>query len=139
MNDKNMSAGGGSAFGGKKILLIVAILAIVGFLFYEWKNSGESPVVSANADIIYFHGKGCPHCAIVEEFMKKNGVEEKIKMENGEIYFNKENAAIFKEKASTCGIPEDQMGVPLLWVKGKCYTGDKDIISYFEEQLNAKK
>ena len=124
----------------KKILLIIAIMAIVGFLFYEWRsNIGESPVVSANADIIYFHGKGCPHCLIVEDYMEKNNVEAKIKVEKGEIFFNKENTAIFKEKANACGIPEDQMGVPLLWVKGKCYTGDKDIISYFDEQLNAKK
>ena len=124
----------------KKILLIAAIVVVAGVLFFALRSDNGATVVNKNADIIYFHGKGCPHCDIVEEFMKKNGVEEKIKMENSEIFFNKGNAAVFKEKAIACGITDEkQMGVPLLWVKGKCYSGDKDIISYFEEQLNAKK
>jgi len=120
----------------KKILLAIAILAVAGFLFFLFKGSSNESTVNQNTDIIYFHGKGCPHCEIVEEFMEKNKVEEEIKMEKGEIFFNKGNAKIFKEKAIACGITDEkEMGVPLLWVRGKCYTGDKDIISYLEEAL----
>lgn len=120
----------------KKYILGALIVIIAGGLIYlalGKKNTGST--INPNADIIYYHGKGCPHCANVEDFMAKNNVESVVKIEKAEIFFNKDNAAVFKEKAAACGIPQEQMGVPLLWVKGKCYTGDKDIISYFQEQL----
>lgn len=119
----------------KKILLMMGIAVVAVFLFFIFRSNNSSDVINANADIIYFHGKGCPHCEIVQEFIDKNSVGSKIAMESSEVFFNKENQKIFQEKARACNIPEDQMGVPLLWVKGKCYTGDKEIISYFEEQL----
>ncbi|HLN19432.1 MAG TPA: hypothetical protein VK255_04670 [Patescibacteria group bacterium] len=121
----------------KKYILVVLIIIIAGGLIYlAFGKKNASATINPDADIIYFHGKGCPHCAIVEDFMEKNNVKNAVSMEDGEIFFNKENAKIFKEKAALCNIAENQMGVPLLWVKGKCYTGDKDIISFFQGELD---
>lgn len=124
----------------KKYILGAIVIILAGVLIYLafFQKNTNTASLNPDADIIYFHGKGCPHCEIVAEFMQKNNIANVIKMEDAEIFFNKENAKIFKEKSIACGVTDEkQMGVPLLWVKGKCYTGNKDIVGYFEEQLKA--
>lgn len=120
----------------KKYFLGIIVVLVAGTLIYlAFSKKGNSATINPGADIIYFHGQGCPHCANVEEFMVKNNVDNVVKMEKGEIFLNKSNAEIFKQKAASCNIPDNEMGVPLLWVKGRCYSGDKEIIEYLQEQL----
>lgn len=89
-------------------------------------------------DIILFYGQGCPHCAKVDEFLKSNKVEDRIKITKREVYYNKDNANLLVEKASVCGLTTNSIGVPFLW-KGsddsKCLVGDADIINFFQEKL----
>jgi hypothetical protein len=72
----------------------------------------------------------------VEEYFEKNGTREKIEFSEREIYHDKNNAALFEQKATSCGITKkEDMGVPLLWTAEKCHIGDKDIISFFNEKI----
>ena len=81
------------------------------------QNASESGQIADSADqqIIFFYGKGCPHCALVEDFFKENKIEEKIKFEKKEVYNNKNNFNELSVKAEACGLPVDSIGVPFLW------------------------
>lgn len=120
----------------KKIILGLAIvvLAVSGYLFFNYNKKAESS--SFGSDVILFYGIGCPHCKNVEDFLEQNQVADKIQIDQKEVYGNRENAKIFQEKAAQCGLDKKNLGVPLLWVKGKCYSGDQEIIQYFKDQLN---
>ena len=119
----------------KKSLLIIPFLALV--LLLAGCGSQEEPVGTAQDDsaIIFFYGRECPHCKNVEKYFAENNVSEKIQFSQREVYHDQGNAALFQEKAKTCGISEDSLGVPLLWTAEKCYIGDVDIIDFFKEKL----
>ncbi|MDD4412569.1 MAG: hypothetical protein PHR00_02905 [Patescibacteria group bacterium] len=111
------------------IFLIISIFALV-----HEKKSVNSPVLAEtnNDEIILFYGTTCPHCKNVEEYMAENKTEEFIKLVQKEVFDNKVNSQLLINKARACGINTDSIGVPLLWVKGQCYSGDEQIINYFK-------
>ena len=111
-------------------ILGVAILLIV--LFFV----GRASRGSGGNGIVLYYGDGCPHCAIVEEFLQKNKqVEQKVTFTRKEVYNNKRNAREMRDHAETCGMPTDSIGVPFLWTGSSCLTGDKDIIDFFQKKL----
>ncbi|MFH0969780.1 MAG: hypothetical protein V1804_04690 [Patescibacteria group bacterium] len=123
----------------KKILLTGVLgLAVLGMImfFSVKKNNNLGNVASrSNADIILFYGDGCSHCANVDKFIAENNVKEKIKFDELEIFKNKENSSMMEEKAKACGINLNELGVPFLWDKGQCLSGDADIINFFKSQI----
>jgi glutaredoxin len=95
----------------------------------ETKNDG---------DFFYYYGNTCPHCADVEEWMKENKLEEKVKVIKKEVYDNRTNAFELSQVAQRCGISTNSIGVPFLYTpEGKCLIGTPDIIDYFSEKLKA--
>lgn len=90
-------------------------------------NQGEI----RDGEIILFYGDGCPHCAIVEEYVSKNGIEAKVPFVKKEVYKNQQNSADLMERARACDMSTGSIGVPFLWDGEKCLTGDKDIIEFF--------
>jgi glutaredoxin len=135
----------------KYAFLFFALMVLVFISGCSMKNSADIPADTNtktekntqiakedNAEIIFFYGKTCPHCKIVEEYFSKNKITEKIQFSQKEVYGDKNNAALMKEKAKTCGIKEEALGVPMLWTKNNvCLFGDKDIIEFFNQKLNA--
>ncbi len=122
-------------------ILFVAVLSYAIFVLASSKkpeannipNQGE---VKESA-IILFYGDGCPHCAIVEEYVSKNGIEVKVPFAKKEVYYNKKNSAELGEKAKICGIPTNSVGVPFLWDGAKCYVGDQEIVEFFKQKANS--
>ncbi|MFA4995916.1 MAG: hypothetical protein WC536_02095 [Patescibacteria group bacterium] len=105
------------------------------------KVAGASSIKSTpGSDIILFVGDGCSHCKKVEEYIKTNKIDEKIQLDFKEIWYNKENAAVMKEKAAICKIPEDELGVPLLFdgSASKCYVGEVEIENFLNLKINAQ-
>jgi len=105
----------------------------------------QNPVQQANqspdqdtSGIILFYGDGCPHCAIVEEYISQNGMDAKVNFAKKEVYYNKQNADELVAKAQTCGMPTDSIGVPFLWDGSKCLVGDQDIIEFFNSKTNGQ-
>lgn len=88
--------------------------------------------------IILFYGDGCPHCAIVENYIKENSIKEKLFFKEKEVYYNRDNADELVQKAQICGIPTNSIGVPFLWDGEKCFIGDQDIINFFNQRINKK-
>lgn len=124
--------------------ILFGIILVFSFLVLsQEKNVTQNPinnsVVSEKQDenqIIFFYGDGCPHCAIVEEFIKENRVSEKIAFSTKEVYNNRNNSKQLEEKATACGMPTDSIGVPFLWDGEKCLVGDQDIIEFFKSKIN---
>jgi len=146
----------------KKALLFIAIVLVVaagvwGFLKNKNSNkttennqsqteqddngkvAGASSIKSIpGSEIILFYGDGCPHCEKVEEYIKTNKIDEKVQFDFKEIWYNKDNAAVMKEKADICKIPEDELGVPLLFDGAKCYVGEVEITDFFNKKINVQ-
>ena len=75
----------------KTIILSLGILAaaLIGSFLLLSKNS-VSPVGPATQEdgIVLFYGTGCPHCALVNDFIQKNGIKEKVAFKEKEVYCN---------------------------------------------------
>jgi len=115
-------------------LIVIAVLAV----FYFRANPTGSTIIDleANSSVLYY-GETCPHCKIVEEFMKNNSIENQMEIIQKEAFSNKTNAEELLKVGEICKLPKEYIGaVPLLYADGKCYIGDKDIISFFQEKLN---
>ncbi|MDD2732154.1 MAG: hypothetical protein PHI53_03085 [Candidatus Pacebacteria bacterium] len=131
----------------KKVLiptiLFIAVLIFSFFALSQEKNKNQTPTnettITENqseSQIILFYGDGCPHCAIVEDYIKSNNIKEGLSFEEKEVYNNRKNADELAAKAKICGIPTDYIGVPFLWDGSKCYVGDQEIISFFNQKTN---
>lgn len=123
------------------ILFAIALIFSIFVLSQKNKNQvteNELVVASSQASkqIIFFWGDGCPHCAVVEKYIKDNRIKEKIGFVEKEVYKNRGNAKELEEKAKACGVPTDSIGVPFLWDGEKCFIGDQDIVNFFKQKLN---
>jgi hypothetical protein len=49
--------------------------------------------------IILFYGDGCPHCALVEQYVAANNVAAKVPFVKKEVYYNNKNAEELAAKA----------------------------------------
>jgi len=81
--------------------------------------------------LVLFYGDGCPHCALVEDYLKEN--PPKFNLEKKEVYYNKINQQELVMRAKTCGLPQNEIGVPFLWTGSGCIIGDQPIINYFKQ------
>ncbi|EKE11416.1 MAG: hypothetical protein ACD_15C00084G0017 [uncultured bacterium] len=120
----------------KKNIAVLGLLFVLaaGLLFWNFskeKNISQTPV---NSDIILFYGEECPHCKDLEEFIKKNNIAEKVKFNYLEVWHNKSNSGIMMEKAQECGFAKDQLGVPFLYAKGRCFIGGPEVEKFFKEE-----
>lgn len=116
----------------KNKLLLTALFGIVIVIGIVLLLKKEKP---SDSGMILFYKDECPFCKNVEEYIKENKVDEKIKFERKEVYYNKDNAGLLLEKAKICGLPEDEIGVPFFWDGSKCLVGDRDIINFFEQRI----
>lgn len=133
----------------KKIIL-PTILFIAVFLFSFFALSGERGKNQAptgdtgqeqsqtTGQIILFYGDGCPHCEIVEAYIKENKIQEKISFAQKEVYSNQINAKELEAKTKFCGLPTNSIGIPFLFDGKKCFIGDQDIINFFKQKTNGQ-
>jgi thioredoxin-related protein len=128
-----------------KIIIFVVVFCLIslGIWFWGFNNQNSKQIkvtqnseqINKNAPVILFYGKECPHCKDVEKFIENNNIKEKIKFEYLEIWHNKKNAEFFVKKAAEeCGYSKDQLGVPFLYARGKCFSGTPDIVNFFKKE-----
>lgn len=91
--------------------------------------------INTQPEMTLYYGYSCPHCKIVEEYMNENNVTAKLPVEMKEVFENQDNGYELAAVAARCGITGKEIGVPLLHYKGKCYEGDKNIISFLNETI----
>ena len=128
----------------KKIIwttvIVSLVMVILGYIVIDSLSKKKMPVnLPLKNSLVLYYGLTCPHCKEVEEWMKKNKIEEKIKVEKKEVWYNKENAAELQEVAKFCSLDPTSIGVPFLWADGKCYIGTPDVEKVLTEKLKSKK
>ena len=116
----------------KTLISLVVILAV--FLGFSFLSNRQA----LKPQSILFYGDGCPHCEIVDTFIKENGIQDKMAFQKLEVFNNPGNASILSEKAAICGLDTKNIGVPFFWDGSKCYTGDEPIIAFFKQQTGIK-
>jgi len=93
------------------------------------ENNKETPIV-------LYYGETCPHCKIVESFLKENKIAEKVDFNEKEVFLNKKNYQELSQKATFCKIDPSSIGVPLLWDGSRCFSGSEEIINFFKEKID---
>jgi cytochrome c biogenesis protein CcdA len=99
-------------------------------------------LASAQLDVHYFYGTGCPHCANVVE----SGILELVENENvtvtkHEIYHDLENAQLFSDYCDKLGLSRYERGVPMAVIECKdeekllYLLGDTPIINKLQETV----
>jgi glutaredoxin len=86
---------------------------------------------SLQNELTLFYGDGCPHCALVEAYLKEN--PPKFNLKQKEVYYNEANQKELTLRAKACGLPLNEIGVPFLWTGSNCIIGDQPIINYFKQ------
>lgn len=128
----------------KSAVLILGVLALVVFIaFSSSKKKTEAPIsenttttfVSFAEDLpskaTLFFSNTCPHCKVVEDYIKANNVKSKIDLDEKEVT-TQENVQALLAVVQKCELPQDSIGVPFLWTGSECLSGDQDIIAYFQ-------
>lgn len=122
----------------KKIAILCAVIIIVtGCSYKQDKTQNEQKPQEDQNQIILYYGDTCPHCKIVEKYLLDNKVADKLKIVQKEIFNNMENASDMAERASICKLDIQKIGVPFLYYQSKCYMGDQEVISFFENKLKS--
>jgi hypothetical protein len=93
---------------------------------------------TVSSDIVFYYSNTCPHCKVVEDFIVKNKISEKVFFKSQEVGENTDNASDLASKAAKCGIKQDEIGVPLLWDGSQCYIGQDEVIDFFKSKTNVK-
>lgn len=124
-------------------ILFIAVLIFSLFALTKEKDKNQSktnePAAQENqqieqSQIILFYGDGCPHCALVEQYINENNVKAKVSFVEKEVYYNQQNASELTAKAEACGMATDSIGVPFLWDGSTCLVGDQPIINFFKQK-----
>lgn len=116
----------------KKLSLLLFVLSFA----FIMAGCAEKPASTDTAvkEPIFFYSNTCGHCQKVKQYIADNKIKDKVSYSEVEAFSTEENLNLFNEKATACGIPEEQRGVPLIFEKGKCYVGSVEGIDYFKNK-----
>jgi cytochrome c biogenesis protein CcdA len=108
-------------------------------LFLVILSIGLIGVVSAQTQVSYFYGNGCPHCANVDASGILEKVSENVTLNKYEIYNNVSNRDLFTKITEDYNISTNQRGVPfaLINCSGNLsyLVGDGPIINNLESLI----
>ena len=128
----------------KVIIPTILFIAVLIFSFVILLKNKENNLPNNNigenqraeeSQIVLYYGEGCPACAVVEDYIEKNNIKERMEFEQKEVYYNKMNADELVERAKTCGISANSIQIPFLWDGSKCFVGSQTIIDFFNQKL----
>jgi glutaredoxin len=119
----------------KTIFILLGVLVAVLALVFWGLQTEKSPANDPNATV-YYYGEGCPHCKVIDEFLIKYNIADKVSFEKKEVWNNKMNANEMQRRARACNIQPEGMGVPFVYAAGKCFVGEPDVKKFFAEKAN---
>lgn len=107
----------------KKTIISIIFLIILAFAIISNINITGNVVVDKGnntIDVVYFYGRGCPHCGVLESFLED--VEGyNLNIQSYETYFNQQNRELFEEISEVYG--EEIQGVPTTFIDDKVIIG----------------
>jgi glutaredoxin len=87
---------------------------------------------------VYYYGAECPHCKVVNEFLEKEKIAEKVQFVKKEVWHDKTNQTEMMQAAKQCNLDTKSLGVPFLFDNGTCYTGKPDVKKLFHDKAGIK-
>ena len=106
----------------RKILLLVLLL-------FSAVSPNAAPPAFAQAakpvDLVFFYGRGCPHCAAMREFLTT--MQQKypaLRVRDYEVYFNPDNGRLFERMARAYRF--EIQGVPTAFLGNRVFSGYAD-------------
>lgn len=96
---------------------------------------------SAQTEVSYFYGVGCPHCANVAAsgVIERVNATENVSVTKYEIYYNDTSRDKFLTLSNLVGVPKESQGVPLAIISDSgnysYLSGDKAIIEKLESSV----
>lgn len=123
-----------------KLLSITALFVVAAAFgsYALYANASKVPAASSlhtfatttESALILYVGDGCPHCANVETYLKTHLETATLDITQKEVYHNQQNASELIERAKSCGLQGDSVGIPFLSDGSRCIVGDTDIIAF---------
>lgn len=115
----------------KNVIIVIIITALCGLLIWAIIGKSNEPIGALS---LYF-SPDCPHCQNVEKYIADNKISEKFQIQMKNIHESGEYANELVARSQLCGIETAMIGVPMLYDSGECFSGDREIINYFEQKL----
>lgn len=120
----------------KMIPLIILFILAIGLIWMMLKKDTQATSVrnsiTSSSTLVLYTSKTCPHCQLVKEYMQRNQISEKITITVKDVVTSLKNQDDLVAKAKICKLDTKKLGIPLLFDGQNCYSGDTDIINYFE-------
>ncbi len=85
----------------------------------------------------FFYGEGCPHCAKVEPFIANLSSNPNLEIHSFEVYRNSSNAKFLQELFDNYSVPQNERGVPIVFIGDKYFVGDVDILDNLEDEISS--
>jgi len=123
----------------KKIITVLIIIVIL-FGFYKITSQKPASIIKTpDSNLVLFYGDTCPHCKDVEEFISKNQIDQKLKINKFEVYNSQENATLMNQMVKdNCPDKLDPQGLPVPFLINTsdkaCFIGTPDITSHLTEK-----
>ena len=117
-----------------KVILIILLIFLLNF-FIVFAETIEEP--ENNVNIYFFYGQGCPHCAKVEPYMSELRQKYDLEINTFEIYNNRTNLLLLQEYFDAYKVPQNQRGVPVVFICDNYFVGDKPILENLELKIKS--
>ncbi len=121
----------------KSLIIIAAatvIITTIGVFFLSKNNQAEETPPPPAISYEYFWSETCPHCAKVAEFLDSWDKKDKLELNKMEVNQNPDSAQLLVQRAQSCGIKQNEVGVPFLFTPdSQCIVGDTPIIEFFQK------
>ncbi len=85
--------------------------------------------------IEFFYGIGCPHCGRVDPYIDELEKNPNIHIHRNEIYENRTNLLVLLQYFENYDVPENQRGIPAVFVSDVYYVGDKPILENLPDKI----
>lgn len=122
--------------------IIVAVLVLGGIAWWGMKGGNEAGSnVAASTPVtgtVYYFGAECPHCKVINEFLEKEKIAEKVQFVKKEVWHDKANQTEMMQAAKQCNLDTKSLGVPFVFDNGTCYSGEPDVKKFFSDKAGIK-
>lgn len=106
----------------RRLLLTVFILLAC----FGASTASTAAQEAKQTDLVLFHGRGCPHCAAMRDFLREMQTKyPQLRVHEYEVYFDNNNAALFARVAAAYKVTVDSVPTTFL--------GDDALVGYAED------
>ena len=108
----------------------------LGWLAWHFAPANQSQYQHQN---LLFYQADCRYCTQVDTFIANHQLQKVFPVTNIDVAAGA-NKSILNDKAQTCGLDLQKIGVPFLWddKDQKCFLGYSDIIAFLQNKVPKK-